>query len=75
MQNNAETAVLCNFFSVSIIGSILYRKLQGYLMTEDQLQEHGYPRPNPEAAGRAVIHNLPPKKANTDGEPSTSCVK
>lgn len=61
--------VLCNlFFSPSIVGSVLYRKLQGYLMTEEQLQEHGYPRTNPEAAGRAVIHNLPPKKANTDGD-------
>lgn len=70
-----EQPSTCRFyvtcFSSSTVGSVLYRKLQGYLMTEEQLQEHGYPRPNPEVAGRAVIHNLPPKKANTDGEPST----
>lgn len=58
-----------------IAGSALYRKLQGYMMTEEQFQEHGYPRPNPEAAGRAVIHNLPLKKANTDGELSAFCVE
>lgn len=34
-------------------------------MTEEQLQEHGYPRPHPEMSGHAVVHNLPEKK-NTD---------
>ncbi|KPP72348.1 RNA exonuclease 1-like [Scleropages formosus] len=43
----------------------LYRKLKAYVMTEDQLQEHGYPRPHPDRPGRAVVHNLPEKK-NTD---------
>lgn len=56
-----------------LTGSVLYRKLQGYLMTEEQLQEHGYPRTNPEVAGRAVIHNLPPKKANTDALNKVCC--
>ncbi|KAG7230582.1 hypothetical protein INR49_025299 [Caranx melampygus] len=49
-----------------LIGATLYRKLRTYLMTEEQLQEHGYPRTNPEAAGKAVIYNLPEKKAITD---------
>ncbi|XP_029904918.1 RNA exonuclease 1 homolog [Myripristis murdjan] len=49
-----------------LTGATLYRKLKPYLMTEEQLQEHGYPRANPEAAGRAVIHNLPEKKIITD---------
>ncbi|XP_047443879.1 RNA exonuclease 1 homolog [Mugil cephalus] len=44
-------------------GVALYRKLKAYLMTEEQLQEHGYPRTNPECAGKAVIYNLPEKKA------------
>uniref|UniRef100_G3NY19 REX1, RNA exonuclease 1 homolog n=1 Tax=Gasterosteus aculeatus TaxID=69293 RepID=G3NY19_GASAC len=44
----------------------LYRKLQAYLMTEEQLQEHGYPRTNPEVSGKAVIYNLPEKKATSD---------
>ena len=35
-------------------------------MTEEQLQEHGYPRSNPEAPGRAVLYNLPEKKPATD---------
>lgn len=37
-------------------------------MTEDQLQEHGYPRANPEASGRAIIYNLPEKKPASDRE-------
>lgn len=50
------------------VGATLYRKLKAYLMTEEQLQEHGYPRTNPEAAGKAIMYNLPEKKANTDRE-------
>ncbi|CAJ1060938.1 RNA exonuclease 1 homolog [Xyrichtys novacula] len=49
-----------------LVGATLFRKLKAYLMTEEQLQEHNYPRANPEAAGRAVIYNLPEKKATTD---------
>lgn len=33
-------------------------------MTEEQLQEHGYPEPHPEISGHAVVHNLPEKKNN-----------
>uniref|UniRef100_A0A8C9XWC8 REX1, RNA exonuclease 1 homolog n=1 Tax=Sander lucioperca TaxID=283035 RepID=A0A8C9XWC8_SANLU len=40
-----------------LIGATLYRKLQAYLMTEEQLQEHGYPRASPEAAGKAIVSN------------------
>ncbi|XP_054646674.1 RNA exonuclease 1 homolog [Dunckerocampus dactyliophorus] len=47
-------------------GAALYRKLKPYLMTEEQLQEHGYPRMNSRAAGKAIIHNLPEKKTITD---------
>lgn len=47
-------------------GATLYRKLKAYLMTEEQLQEHGYPRLNPEASGRAIIYNLPEKKITPD---------
>lgn len=48
------------------VGARLYRKLKVYLMTEDQLQEHGYPRSNPEAPGRAILYNLPEKKPASD---------
>ncbi|CAL8306782.1 unnamed protein product [Lota lota] len=47
-------------------GATLYRKLKAYLMTEEQLQEHGYPRATPESSGRAVVHNQPEKKAPAD---------
>ncbi|XP_074490932.1 RNA exonuclease 1 homolog [Sebastes fasciatus] len=49
-----------------LIGATLYRKLKPYMMTEEQLQEHGYPRTSPEAGGRAIMYNLPEKKAITD---------
>uniref|UniRef100_H3BY62 REX1, RNA exonuclease 1 homolog n=1 Tax=Tetraodon nigroviridis TaxID=99883 RepID=H3BY62_TETNG len=49
-----------------LTGARLYRKLKVYLMTEEQLQEHGYPRSNPEAPGRAVLYNLPEKKPASD---------
>ncbi|XP_043103740.1 RNA exonuclease 1 homolog [Puntigrus tetrazona] len=45
-------------------GAILYKKLKKYAMTEEQLQEHGYPRPHPEMSGHAVVCNLPEKKNN-----------
>ncbi|MFT7808751.1 RNA exonuclease 1 homolog isoform X2 [Arapaima gigas] len=48
-----------------LTGATLYKKLKAYAMTEEQLQEHGYPRPHTEHLGRAVVHNLPEKK-NTD---------
>ncbi|XP_029939486.1 RNA exonuclease 1 homolog [Salarias fasciatus] len=46
-------------------GAALYRKLKAYLMTKEQLQEHGYPRQNPEAPGRAII-NVTAKKVALD---------
>uniref|UniRef100_A0A1A8CVI7 REX1, RNA exonuclease 1 homolog n=1 Tax=Nothobranchius kadleci TaxID=1051664 RepID=A0A1A8CVI7_NOTKA len=49
-----------------LTGVVLYRKLKSYLMTEEQLQEHGYPRSDPEVSGRAIIHNLPEKKVVPD---------
>ncbi|XP_017542835.2 RNA exonuclease 1 homolog [Pygocentrus nattereri] len=45
-------------------GAVLYRKLKPYVLTEEQLQEHSYPRPHPERLGHAVIYNLPEKKNN-----------
>ncbi|KAM9795984.1 RNA exonuclease 1 homolog isoform 2-T2 [Syngnathus typhle] len=48
-------------FTVNRMGRQLEEKLH-----EEQLQEHGYPRLNPNATGKAVIYNLPEKKAVTD---------
>ncbi|XP_053286526.1 RNA exonuclease 1 homolog [Pleuronectes platessa] len=49
-----------------LTGVTLYRKLKAYMMTEEQLQEHGYPRFNPDAPGKALVYNVPEKKAITD---------
>ena len=54
------------------VGAALYRKLRAYLMTEEQLQEHNYPRASTESSGRAVIHNQPERKAPADGEEPSS---
>ncbi|XP_030583599.1 RNA exonuclease 1 homolog [Archocentrus centrarchus] len=56
-----------------LTGATLYRKMKAYLMTEEQLQEHGYPRPNPDAAGKAIIYNQPEKKAVTDSFSKICC--
>lgn len=61
-----HSVYICNI--CCSVGATLYRKLQPYLMTEEQLQEHGYPRTNPEAAGKAIIYNIPEKKATSDCE-------
>lgn len=36
--------------------------MREYLMTEEQLQEHGYPRPNPDRPGGAIVHTAAEKK-------------
>ncbi|KAJ8418963.1 hypothetical protein AAFF_G00004620 [Aldrovandia affinis] len=55
-----------------LTGATLYRKLQEYLMTEEQLQEHSYPRPHPERSGRAIVYNVPEKK-NVDPFAKVCC--
>ncbi|XP_066551290.1 RNA exonuclease 1 homolog [Amia ocellicauda] len=45
-----------------LTGLTLYRKMTEYLMTEEQLQEHGYPRPNPDKPSRALLYNTTEKK-------------
>ncbi|XP_058870872.1 RNA exonuclease 1 homolog isoform X1 [Acipenser ruthenus] len=45
-----------------LTGATLYRKMREYLMTEEQLQEHGYPRPNPDRPGGAIVHTAAEKK-------------
>ncbi|MCJ8734680.1 hypothetical protein PDJAM_G00238070 [Pangasius djambal] len=47
---------------VQLKGAVLYQKLKAYVLTEEQLQEHGYPRPHPERLGHAIIYNAPEKK-------------
>ncbi|XP_064845749.1 RNA exonuclease 1 homolog [Oncorhynchus masou masou] len=53
-------------------GATLYQKLRDYLMTEERLQEHGYPRPHPERSGRAMVHNVP-EKNNVDPFAKVCC--
>ncbi|XP_043917371.1 RNA exonuclease 1 homolog [Protopterus annectens] len=38
-------------------GLALYRHLLEYILTEQQLQENGYPRPHPEKKGMAILYS------------------
>ncbi|XP_075451730.1 RNA exonuclease 1 homolog isoform X2 [Ascaphus truei] len=38
-------------------GINLYKLLKEYLLSDEQLQENGFPRPNPEKPGSALIYN------------------
>ncbi|KAG9270091.1 hypothetical protein AMEX_G15003 [Astyanax mexicanus] len=54
-------------------GAVLYRKLKEYVLTEEQLQEHCYPRPNPDRLGHAIIYNIPEKNKNTEPFSKVCC--
>ncbi|XP_034630546.1 RNA exonuclease 1 homolog isoform X2 [Trachemys scripta elegans] len=47
-------------------GIVLYRILKGYVLTEEQLHESGYPQPNPEKPGSAILGNGITKTAVSD---------
>uniref|UniRef100_A0A4W4EM25 Exonuclease domain-containing protein n=1 Tax=Electrophorus electricus TaxID=8005 RepID=A0A4W4EM25_ELEEL len=49
---------------VDLKGTALYQKLKAYVLSEEQLQEHGYPRPHPQRSGHAILVNVPEKKNN-----------
>ncbi|KAM3856004.1 RNA exonuclease 1 homolog isoform 2-T5 [Vipera latastei] len=55
-----------------LTGATLYRRLKEYVLTEDELKEHGYPLPCPERPGRAVVFAVEEKKL-TDGSCRICC--
>ncbi|XP_039213965.1 RNA exonuclease 1 homolog isoform X1 [Crotalus tigris] len=55
-----------------LTGATLYRRLKEYVLTEDELKEHGYPLPCPERPGRAVVFAMEEKKL-TDGSCRICC--
>ena len=38
-------------------GAELYKRLQRYILTEEQLVFNGYPRPDPYKQGRAIVNS------------------
>uniref|UniRef100_A0A8C8VI68 Exonuclease domain-containing protein n=1 Tax=Pelusios castaneus TaxID=367368 RepID=A0A8C8VI68_9SAUR len=42
---------------LDLTGGVLYRLLKDYVLTEEQLNENGYPQPNPEKPGSAILGN------------------
>ncbi|XP_058019349.1 RNA exonuclease 1 homolog [Ahaetulla prasina] len=55
-----------------LTGATLYRRLKEYVLTEDDLKEHGYPLPCPERPGRAIVFAAEEKKM-TDGSCRICC--
>ncbi|KAM9330671.1 RNA exonuclease 1 homolog [Gastrophryne carolinensis] len=61
-----------NYFS-ELTGRTLYNLLKEYLLSEDQLVENGYPRPNPDKPGSALIHNTGGKNISNDSLRRVCC--
>ncbi|XP_047906029.1 exonuclease GOR-like isoform X2 [Anser cygnoides] len=55
-----------------LAGGVLYELLKDYLLTEQQLNENNFPRPNPERNGSAIFHGVT-KKAVSDNFRKTCC--
>ncbi|XP_009464474.1 PREDICTED: uncharacterized protein LOC104013669 [Nipponia nippon] len=53
-------------------GGALYELLKGYLLTEEQLNENNFPRPNPEKNGSAMLTGVV-KNAGYDGFKRVCC--
>ncbi|XP_041060402.1 RNA exonuclease 1 homolog isoform X2 [Carcharodon carcharias] len=58
---------------VELTGTVLYKKLTEYVLTEEQLQENSYPRPHPEKPGIAVLYNQDERKNNNDSLTRICC--
>ncbi|XP_067409277.1 RNA exonuclease 1 homolog isoform X2 [Emydura macquarii macquarii] len=54
-------------------GVVLYRLLKDYILTEDQLNENGYPQPNPEKPGSAILGTGITKTAVSDASKRVCC--
>ncbi|KAM4807955.1 RNA exonuclease 1 homolog [Rhinophrynus dorsalis] len=54
-------------------GINLYNLLKEYLLSDEQLQENGYPRPNPEKPGSALLHNGVTKTVGRDALRRVCC--
>ncbi|XP_037758018.1 RNA exonuclease 1 homolog isoform X1 [Chelonia mydas] len=54
-------------------GIVLYRILKDYVLTEEQLHENGYPQPNPEKPGSAILSNGMTKTAVSDASKRVCC--
>ncbi|KAJ1217855.1 hypothetical protein NDU88_005442 [Pleurodeles waltl] len=54
-------------------GASLYKLLKEYLLSEEQLKENGFPRPNPEKPGSVIVHNGLTKNIVTDALRRVCC--
>nr|XP_025042549.1 RNA exonuclease 1 homolog [Pelodiscus sinensis] len=54
-------------------GVVLYRILKDYVLTEEQMHENGYPQPNPDKPGSAILGNGITKTAVSDASKRVCC--
>lgn len=47
------------------VGSELCNRLSRYILTEEQLQENGYPRPDPENSSAAKVYTTSQQEQNS----------
>ncbi|KAM3936772.1 RNA exonuclease 1 homolog [Leptodactylus fuscus] len=69
MKGGSKKQVVKN----ELAGPNLYNLLKDYLLSEDQLIENGYPRPNPDKPGSAVIHCTAAKGIGNDALRRVCC--
>ncbi|XP_045418077.1 RNA exonuclease 1 homolog [Lemur catta] len=56
-----------------LTGIILYRHLQDYLLTEEQLREHNYPQPHPDKPGSILLNSGMTKPLLNDASKKICC--
>jgi len=59
---------------LAFTGGVLYELLKDYLLTEEQLNENNFPRPNPGKNGSAILTGVV-KSAGYDGKCLLDCNK
>ncbi|XP_018113191.1 RNA exonuclease 1 homolog isoform X1 [Xenopus laevis] len=54
-------------------GTDLYNLLKEYVLSDEQLKDNGFPQPNPEKPGSALLHNAVTKSIGTDALRRVCC--
>lgn len=58
MEFDGLSVSFTGHFVFSFSGETFYKHLLKYVMTEEQLGENGYPCPDPEEKGKAVVQKV-----------------
>ncbi|KAF0879719.1 REXO1 exonuclease, partial [Crocuta crocuta] len=72
-NNNKTTGLKKNEKKSALTGIVLYRHLQDYLLTEEQLHENNYPQPSPDKPGSILLKPGMTKTLTTDTSKKVCC--